>query len=173
MPRRHRQHQPCSFRRRSDGRNTPPLALAEKMGIKDAEVINRLSLYPAEGTFLELKGRVEIDIESWNPAHSRRKALAVGRRKSARAVKENPMTAVVAATVGEDEHSVGMREIIDIKHGGIEGYGIMPLPGHLSYGGKVEDAAIETAAERHPHQHHYHPRRHPPHQHAQAQRPLR
>ena len=29
---------------------------------------------------------------------------------------------VVAATVGEDEHSVGMREIIDIKHGGLEKY---------------------------------------------------
>ncbi len=27
-------------------------------------------------------------------------------------------------TVGEDEHSVGLREIIDIKHGGIEKYGI-------------------------------------------------
>ncbi len=30
---------------------------------------------------------------------------------------------VVAATIGEDEHSVGIREIIDIKHGGIEKYG--------------------------------------------------
>ncbi len=27
---------------------------------------------------------------------------------------------IVSATVGEDEHSVGLREIIDIKHGGIE-----------------------------------------------------
>ena len=30
---------------------------------------------------------------------------------------------VVAATVGEDEHSVGLHEILDIKHGGIEKYG--------------------------------------------------
>jgi len=30
---------------------------------------------------------------------------------------------VIAATVGEDEHSVGIREILDIKHGGIEKYG--------------------------------------------------
>jgi D-ornithine 4,5-aminomutase subunit beta len=30
---------------------------------------------------------------------------------------------VVAATVGEDEHSVGMHEILDLKHGGIERYG--------------------------------------------------
>ena len=27
------------------------------------------------------------------------------------------------ATVGEDEHSVGLHEILDIKHGGIERYG--------------------------------------------------
>ena len=30
---------------------------------------------------------------------------------------------IVAATVGEDEHSVGLHEILDIKHGGIEKYG--------------------------------------------------
>jgi len=30
---------------------------------------------------------------------------------------------VVAATVGEDEHSVGLHEILDLKHGGIEKYG--------------------------------------------------
>jgi D-ornithine 4,5-aminomutase subunit beta len=32
---------------------------------------------------------------------------------------------VVAATVGEDEHSVGIHEILDIKHGGIEKYGFL------------------------------------------------
>ena len=30
---------------------------------------------------------------------------------------------VVCGTVGEDEHSVGLREIINIKHGGIEKWG--------------------------------------------------
>jgi D-ornithine 4,5-aminomutase subunit beta len=54
---------------------------------------------------------------------------------------------VVAATVGEDEHSVGMREIIDIKHGGLEKYGF-----HCHYLGtsvpvsKVLDAVQETGA---------------------------
>ncbi|MCK5191985.1 MAG: cobalamin-dependent protein, partial [Methylococcales bacterium] len=32
---------------------------------------------------------------------------------------------IVAATVGEDEHSVGLHEILDIKHGGIEKYGFV------------------------------------------------
>ncbi len=55
---------------------------------------------------------------------------------------------IVAGTLGEDEHSVGLREIIDIKHGGIEGYGI-----ECHYLGtsvpveKLIDAAIELNAD--------------------------
>ena len=55
---------------------------------------------------------------------------------------------VVAATVGEDEHSVGLREVIDIKHGGIEKWGI-----EVEYLGtsvpveKLVDAAIEMKAD--------------------------
>ncbi len=55
---------------------------------------------------------------------------------------------VVAATVGEDEHSVGLREVIDIKHGGIEKWGV-----EVEYLGtscpveKLVDAAIELNAD--------------------------
>jgi D-ornithine 4,5-aminomutase subunit beta len=55
---------------------------------------------------------------------------------------------VVCGTLGEDEHSVGMREIIDIKHGGIEKYGIQ-----VHYLGtsvppeKLVNAAIEVKAD--------------------------
>ena len=54
----------------------------------------------------------------------------------------------VAATVGEDEHSVGMREIIDIKHGGLEkwGFGCQYLGTSVPVE-KVLDAAIEHAAQ--------------------------
>ena len=51
-------------------------------------------------------------------------------------------------TVGNDEHSVGLREIIDIKHGGIEKYGIK-----VHYLGtsvpveKLVSAAVETNAD--------------------------
>jgi D-ornithine 4,5-aminomutase subunit beta len=54
---------------------------------------------------------------------------------------------IVAGTVGEDEHSVGLREVIDIKHGGIEKYGC-----DVEYLGtsvpieKLVDAAIEIDA---------------------------
>ena len=62
-------------------------------------------------------------------------------------IKNTPLK-IVAGTVGEDEHSVGMREIIDIKHGGIEKYGI-----ECEYLGtsvpieKLVDAAIEVNAD--------------------------
>ena len=55
---------------------------------------------------------------------------------------------ILCGTVGEDEHSVGLREIIDIKHGGIEKYGIK-----VHYLGtsvpveKLLQAAVETNAE--------------------------
>ena len=122
------------------------LALAEKMGIKEAEVINRLPMHPAEGTFLELKGRVEIDIDPATLEIPEEVSL-LSEEEIRKCIKEKPMV-IVAATVGQDEHSVGMREIIDIKHGGIEGYGIqchylgtsVPIE-------KVVDAAIETAAD--------------------------
>ncbi|WP_347560218.1 cobalamin-dependent protein [Clostridium sp. JN-9] len=62
-------------------------------------------------------------------------------------VKSNPVK-VVAATLGEDEHSVGLREIIDIKHGGIEKYGFQCI--YLGTSCPVEkliDAAIESKAD--------------------------
>jgi len=55
---------------------------------------------------------------------------------------------VVAGTVGEDEHSVGLREILDIKHGGIEKYGVKyHYLGTSVPVSKLVDAAIETGAQ--------------------------
>ena len=63
------------------------------------------------------------------------------------AIKECPIK-VVCGTVGEDEHSVGLREIIDIKHGGIEGYGIqVHYLGTSVPPDKLVSAAIEVGAD--------------------------
>ncbi len=63
------------------------------------------------------------------------------------ATRETVWFTVVAATVGEDEHSVGLREILDIKHGGIEKYGVKyHYLGTSVPVGKLIDAAIETGA---------------------------
>lgn len=122
------------------------LEIAKKMGWEEAEVIHKQVMHPAEGTVLEVKGKLKITIDPKVlkiPQEEERLSPEIIRQK----VQERPMQ-VVAATVGEDEHSVGLREILDIKHGGIEGFGI-----RFHYLGtsvpisKVVDAALEIGAD--------------------------
>lgn len=122
------------------------LEIAKKMGLKNPEVIHKQMMHPAEGTLLEVKGQVEFTIDPQELVIPEPEEFLDDDEIRAN-IKAQPMQ-IVAATVGEDEHSVGMREIIDIKHGGIEKYGIkcvylgtsVPIE-------KVVDAAIETNAE--------------------------
>lgn len=122
------------------------LAMANRFGLTDCEVIHRQVMQPAEGTYLEVKGRVPFMVDPATLVIPEVVPLlseeAIRQDIAARPLK------VVAATIGEDEHSVGMREIIDIKHGGLEGFGVkcfylgtsVPVQ-------KVIDAAIEIDAD--------------------------
>jgi D-ornithine 4,5-aminomutase subunit beta len=121
------------------------LEVARRMGLQEPEVINLMVLHPAEGCFAEVKGKVAFDIEKSALKIAPKPELLPDEELRA-AVKQTDLK-VVAATVGEDEHSVGLREILDIKHGGIEKYGVK----YLSLGtsvplDKLIDAAIETGA---------------------------
>jgi D-ornithine 4,5-aminomutase subunit beta len=122
------------------------LEAAKKMNLQDPEVINVEVMQPAEGTRVELKGHFPFDIDTANLALPPEPELLPD-AEIREEVKKYPLK-VVCGTVGEDEHSVGMREIIDIKHGGIERYGIQ-----VRYLGtsvpveKLVDAAIEEDAE--------------------------
>lgn len=122
------------------------IEFGKKMNLQDIEVIHREVLHVSEGTRIQLKGKVNFDIDL--------DALVIPPEPEELSddeirsfIKEHPIT-IVAGTVGEDEHSVGMREIIDIKHGGIEKYGIS-----CEYLGtsvpveKLVDAAIELNAD--------------------------
>jgi D-ornithine 4,5-aminomutase subunit beta len=122
------------------------LEFARAMNLQDPEVINKLVMHPAEGTLCEVKGRLDAVVD---PA-----TLVIPEVPTV--LSDDEIKAVVAArklkcvcaTVGSDEHSVGMREIIDIKHGGLEKWGFS-----CEYLGtsvpveKVLDAAIEHAAQ--------------------------
>ncbi len=121
------------------------LEVGRRMGLQDPQVVNVMVLHPAEGCFVEVKGTVAFDIDkSTLKIPPKEELLPV--EELVAAVKQVGLK-VVAGTVGEDEHSVGLREILDIKHGGIEKYGVkyrylgtsVPL-------GKLIDAAIETGA---------------------------
>lgn len=120
--------------------------IGRKMNLSDVEVIHREILHDAEATRIQIKGRVEFAVDL--SALKIPPAPEVLSDEEIRAfVREHPLK-VVAATVGEDEHSVGLREIIDIKHGGIEKYGVA-----CEYLGtsvpveKLVDAAIELDAD--------------------------
>ena len=122
------------------------IEIAKKMGLEEAEVISREVMQEAEGTRIELKGKVPFDIDvSQLTIPEPPKVLTDDEiRKD---IEDYPLK-IVAGTVGEDEHSVGLREIIDIKHGGIEKFGI-----EVEYLGtsipveKLVDAAVELKAE--------------------------
>ena len=119
--------------------------MAKKMGLADPEVVNTMVLQPAEGCFVEVKGKVTFDIDK-TTLKIPEKEMVLPEQELRDIVKKLGLR-VVAGTVGEDEHSVGLREILDIKHGGIEKYGVkyhylgtsVPI-------GKLVDAAIETGA---------------------------
>ncbi|MFZ5647889.1 MAG: D-ornithine 4,5-aminomutase subunit OraE [Bacillota bacterium] len=97
------------------------LKIAGRMNMHDPEVIHRRPMHPAEGTLVEVKGRIEFDIDPGELVIPE-KVKPLSFEEITSLVKKEPFR-VVAATVGEDEHSAGMREIIDIKHGGLEKYG--------------------------------------------------
>jgi D-ornithine 4,5-aminomutase subunit beta len=97
------------------------LEMAHHMGLANSEVISRRLLHPAEGSVFEIKGRldmaVRIDALRVAPAETLLDDADIEAWVRGRDIH------LVAATVGEDEHSVGLHEILDIKHGGIERYG--------------------------------------------------
>lgn len=121
------------------------LEMARKMGLEDPQVVNLSVLHPAEGCFVEVKGKVKFDIKKAD-LKIPPKIEMLPEDEIRAAIKQIGLK-VVAATVGEDEHSVGLREILDIKHGGIEKYGVKyHYLGTSVPVGKLIDAAIETGA---------------------------
>jgi len=117
----------------------------EKMGLDDVTVVHKQVMHPSEGTYVEIKGRVNFDIDV-NELVIPEKIPVLSEAEIRADIAERPLM-VVAATVGEDEHSVGLKETLDIKHGGIETFGIKYL--YLGTSCPVEklvDAAIETNA---------------------------
>ena len=120
--------------------------IGTKMNLKDVEVIHTEILHPSEGTRIQIKGKVNFDIDITTLTLPK-EPVVMSDEAIRTFFKIHPLK-IIAGTAGEDEHSVGLREIIDIKHGGIEKYGI-----DVDYLGtsvpiqKFIDAAIETKAD--------------------------
>jgi D-ornithine 4,5-aminomutase subunit beta len=121
------------------------LKIAADLGLLNPEIIHRRVIHPAEGSLLEVKGRLERPVK--------RGELSIPKTPEPLAEEEiaafvrDRSLAAVAATVGEDEHSVGMREILDLKHGGLERFGFRcHYLGTSVPVSKTLDAAQETGA---------------------------
>ena len=122
------------------------LEVGKRMHLSDCAVINREIMQRAEGTRIELRGKVDFSINldaltlPTVPDVLSDEALWA-------AIEQKPMR-IVAGTIGDDEHSVGLREILNIKHGGIEKYGIECIYlGTSVPPEKLVQAAIETNAD--------------------------
>jgi D-ornithine 4,5-aminomutase subunit beta len=122
------------------------IEFAKKMNLEEPEVINREVMQEAEGTRIELKGKLPFHVDV-NELVIPPEPHVLSDEEIRKDVEKYPFK-VVCGTVGEDEHSVGLREIIDIKHGGIERFGI-----EVHYLGtsvpveKLVDAAVELKAD--------------------------
>ena len=122
------------------------IEIAKKMNLIDIEVIHREILHVSEATRIQVKAKVNFDIDL-NTLTIPKLPEVLTDEEIREFVKNNPLV-IVAGTIGEDEHSVGLREIIDIKHGGIEKYGIMcEYLGTSVPVNKIIDAAIELKAD--------------------------
>ena len=121
------------------------LEMVRHMGLKNPQVIGRRVMHPAEGSLFEIKGLFDMPIDAGLlPGEPHRTMLSDAEIEAWARPRDIHL---VAATVGEDEHSVGIREILDIKHGGIEKYGF-----HCHFLGtsvpleRLLDAALESDA---------------------------
>ncbi len=121
------------------------IEIARRLGLEEPVVLGKTVLHPSEGVYLEVKARVPFKLDR-NSLKLPEKPYLLEEEEIFEFFDKNP-TRVVAGTVGNDEHSVGIREILDVKHGGIEKYGIK-----YTYLGtsvppeKFIDAALETDA---------------------------
>jgi len=121
------------------------LEMARRMGLQQPEVISRRVMHPAEGSVFEIKGVLDVAIRA-DDLQLPARVEPLPDAEIEAWVRPRGIY-VVAATVGEDEHSVGLHEILDLKHSGIEKYGF-----HCRNVGtsvpveRVVDAAQETGA---------------------------
>lgn len=98
------------------------IEFAKKMNLSNPEVIHSEVMHPTEGTRVQIKGRLDFTVDMSKLEIP--EEIPVMSDDELREFVEKKPFKIVAATIGQDEHSVGLREVIDIKHGGIEKFGI-------------------------------------------------
>ena len=148
------------------------LEFGKAMNLRDCEVINRQVMHPAEGSLVELKGRLDVVVD---PA---RLVIPPGARghegRGDQGVRHRPQAQVRRRDRGRGRAL--RRHARDHRHQARRPREVglrLRVPGHQRP--RREGAGRGGGARRpdRPHQHHHHARRHAPHQHGEARRPGR
>lgn len=109
----------------SDRADAAALRMAEAMSLADARIVDRVVLHPAEGVQYEVVGRLRDAVAIPDPRGDA--GVPAVSPEQVRAVLAPRGLRVVGATLGNDEHSVGLQEIVNIKHQGLEWFGLTCL----------------------------------------------
>ena len=148
------------------------LELARAMNLRDPEVIHKQVMHPAEGTLLEVKGRLDVTVDPGHPRHSAAARHPVGRR--------GPRLRQGARPQGRRRHggrgrALG-RHARDHRHQARRPRRLrrgLRVPGHLGAGREGARRRHRARRRRGADLDHHHPRRHAPSEHGEARRPRR
>ncbi|GGU81475.1 D-ornithine 4,5-aminomutase subunit OraE [Lentzea flava] len=100
------------------------LKLAERMNLRDPRIVDRVVLHPGEGVQFELVGHTMAEVRQSELPPVRVASSAPTSPEAVRTSLSPLGIRVVGATLGNDEHSVGLQEITNIKHQGLEWFGV-------------------------------------------------
>ncbi|MES4908598.1 MULTISPECIES: D-ornithine 4,5-aminomutase subunit OraE [unclassified Streptomyces] len=100
------------------------LRMAEEMRLAEPRIVDRLVLHPAEGVQYDIVGRFAVSLRRAELPTTRAGEHVENPPEHIRAELSPLNLRVVGATLGNDEHSVGLQEITNIKHHGLEWFGL-------------------------------------------------
>ncbi len=146
------------------------LEFGKAMNLQECEVINRQVMHPAEGTLIELKGRLDVVVDPpRDPARARgdeRCADQGVRRREEHQMRGRHRRRGRALRGHARDHRHQARRSREV---GL----LVRVPRHLGAGREGAGRGHRTRGPGRPHQHHHHARRHAPEQHGEARRPGR
>ena len=130
-------------------------------------------MHPAEGTLIELKGRLDVTVDPATLVIPEKCKLLSARTRSARSSTSTASRSWPPPSATTSTPWACARSSTSSTAASRSGASSCVYLGTSVPVEKVLDAAIEHAAQARAHQHDHHPRRHPPPQHGEARRPGR
>lgn len=101
------------------------LEVARTMNLESPRIVDRLVLHPAEGVQYEIVGRVAGAVRRSDLGRPASEATSAKLSpEEIRTQLSSRRLRVVGATLGDDAHTVGLQEVTNLKHQGLEWFGV-------------------------------------------------